>query len=110
MGDKFTISNTANLTGVGQALTPVLGGASDVTFHITGVFVGTIAFEATIDGTNWAAVSARDAATTADATRVVSATAVGLFVIDAGSFSLVRARCSAYTSGTAVVKAITAVR
>lgn len=96
--------STASLTAVSQALTVTCPRDQRVTFDITGTFVATVSFEGTIDGTNWVAVAARSAAALDTATVVTTATAVGAFVIDATVFQAVRARCSAFTSGTAVVK------
>jgi hypothetical protein len=80
---------------------------SAVTFAITGTFSATITFEATLDGTNWFAYSAIAPGANSATTRVYNTTAAatGIWQMNAAGFSAVRARCSAYTSGTAGIYA-----
>jgi hypothetical protein len=78
---------TMNLTGIGQ-----------VAVQISGVFVGTVTFEATVDQSNWAAVEAINTATGAKAT---TATATGIYVIPVAAYRLFRARLT-WTSGTSI--------
>jgi Zn-dependent M28 family amino/carboxypeptidase len=68
--------------------------------QITGTFVGTLSFEATVDGTNYVPVAAEPVAGGAS---VTSATGPGLWRIRAGGFHSLRVRCSAFTSGAPVV-------
>lgn len=76
---------------------------------ITGTFTATLTFEATVDGTNWFAWSAIANGANAGSTRnfASTATAAGIFQMNVAGFAAVRARCSAFTSGTAVVTAKT---
>lgn len=65
-------------------------------FQLAGTWVGTITFEATVDGTNWVEVLAVNAN---DDTAATTATANGIYRVIADGMK-VRARVSAYTSGT----------
>jgi hypothetical protein len=63
---------------------------------------GTITFEGTADGTNWASLELLPSTDLADTALVATATAAGLFVSKAPlALSAIRARCSAFTSATA---------
>ena len=98
-----------NLTAVDQALT--IGGAAGegrartVAFQLAGTFTGTVTFESTVDGTNWVATGAYPIS--GSGTAATTATAVGIWRVPAAALSAVRARCSAFTSGTIEVKAET---
>jgi hypothetical protein len=97
--------STTNITGSGQT-TRLAGGGnreSAVGYQITGTFVGTISFEGTIDGSTFVPVAAVPAAVMPYGTPVTSATAPGIWTVYSAGFMGVRARCSAYTSGTAVI-------
>jgi hypothetical protein len=73
------------------------GGFAAVGLQISGTWVGTVAFEATIDGTNWFSVTGLPIGSTTGAT---GATANGQWKFPAAGWHSFRARCSAYTSGT----------
>jgi hypothetical protein len=70
------------------------------TISITGTFVGTISFEGSVNGVDWFGVGAVPAAGGAE---VVSATAAGLWTIMRVPPAF-RVKCTAYTSGAAVVQ------
>jgi hypothetical protein len=72
-------------------------------FQITGTWVGTITFESTIDDETWVSVSATNRASGATGS---TTTANGVFNIPSTGVRSVRARMSAYTSGTAVITPI----
>lgn len=72
------------------------GGAA---VQLTGTWVGTVTFQATIDGTNWVSILATDIATGSTAT---TATANSIYKFDVVGLRSVRANCTAYTSGTIV--------
>lgn len=82
---------TAAVNGTNQALNRSLDACS---FVLRGTFVGTVVFEGSDDGTNYSTL--KDINGTA-----VSLTAPGIVTL-CGSVPNARARCSAYTSGTAV--------
>lgn len=91
---------TGTLTAANQTVTVNTAADERVGVQITGTFVGTVTFEATIDGTNWVACAMTAAA---DATIVTTATAPGLFRGETIPFVQFRVRCSAFTSGSIVV-------
>ena len=98
---------TGSLTAANQAVTVNANTDELVGVQITGTFVGTVTFEATVDGTTWVATAMYAAAT--PTTIVTTATAAGLWRGTVAPFSQFRVRCSAYTSGTIVVSVIEAV-
>lgn len=88
----------AAATGNGTSL--ILYGRSSAAVQVVGTFVGTVTWEATVDGANWVAVALADLNSTTRA-RATTATAPGLFLLDAiGGLHALRARVSAYTSGS----------
>lgn len=79
-----------------------VGSAPSLTLQVTGTFVGTLAFEATSDGTNWKAVTLTDTSLTTGAI-ATTATAPGQFAfVNLGSLQI-RVRATAFTSGSAAV-------
>ena len=83
---KVTLLNAVAATGASTDVDPVSG---EYSFQVTGTFVGTVAFEATIDGTNWEELG--------------TATAEGLTHYTGKLVSSVRANVTAYTSGSITV-------
>jgi len=75
-------------------------GQGTVGVQITGTWVGTLAFEGTIDNTNWFALNA---APIPSGATVTTTTANGQWVVLTGGVRNVRVRASAYTSGTVTV-------
>jgi hypothetical protein len=71
-----------------------------VGIQITGTFVATITFEATVDGTNYVALNCIPSNS---GTAASTATAVGAFAVSSSGYAAIRARCSAYTSGSPVL-------
>ena len=71
-------------------------------FQIVGITTATITWEVTIDGSTWVAVLATNQTTGGVAT---TATADGLYGMNCAGYAQVRARISAYTSGTITVSA-----
>jgi hypothetical protein len=91
---------TQNLAAVNAEAIADLNGHCVAIFDLRGTFVATVSFEATVDGTNYFAIPGINQATEAT---VISATAAGVFFVSVTGFRRVRARVSAYTSGTVVV-------
>ena len=75
-------------------------GSGSVGIQISGTFTADIEIEATIDGSNYLAVSAFPLTAGASVTQV---TAAGAWRLNAAGLKKVRVRCSDYTSGLASV-------
>jgi hypothetical protein len=90
-----TMQNAATATGNGTVLTTTGYGTAVV--QVTGTFVGTITFEGSVDGTNYHAISATQMGTTTIAT---TATTTGIYRTSVSGLTNIRARVSAYTSGS----------
>ena len=90
----------ATATGNGTPLNVL--GKSTVAFQLSGTFVATVTFEGTVDYHTWIAITARDVASGGTAT---TATTTGIYVADCAGLLFVRARVSAYTSGSVTVVA-----
>lgn len=97
---------TGNITAVAGTLEADVASASNVTMHVTGTFAGhNCTFEASIDGgTTWFGVQAvRTNANTIEATTgVLGAAPAYAWKLSVNSFTNVRVRATAHTSGTAV--------
>lgn len=76
-------------------------GAPIISCQVTGTFTGlTVAFEGTLDGTNWVALLGTPVA---GGTTATTATATGVYLIYCPGVGKVRSRCSAISSGSASV-------
>lgn len=94
---------TQQLTGVGQAVVAVLEGTAytSVGIQITGTWSATVQFESSVDCTTWATLTTFGFPGVG-LNDVTSATANGQWVTNTPGLCAIRARMSAYTSGTAV--------
>lgn len=90
---------SANLALLNAEAIADLNGHCVAMFDIRGVFVGTVVFEGTVDGTNYISIPVINQATQAFITAV---TTVGTFIGSVTGFRRVRMRVSAYTSGTVI--------
>ena len=72
------------------------GGYSTLAMQVTGIITATINWEATIDGTNYVAVPV----TNINGSAITTATANGLYRVTCTGLTNLRARTSAWTSGT----------
>lgn len=100
---KGLLQSAAVATGNGTAvdITDGVNGAFKIlALQIVGITTATVTFEATIDGINWVALRMTPIATGTVAT---TATADGVYQTDVTGFLQVRARVSAWTSGTITV-------
>lgn len=88
------LQDAATAVGNGTAVNVSL--LANAAFQVSGVFVGTVVFEQTLDGTNWIGLSCVNSATRQPAT---STTGPGNFQADVRDALQVRARVSAFTSG-----------
>lgn len=93
-----TMQNAAVATGNGTVLTTT--GYGTATLQVTGTFVGTITFEGTANGTDYVSVSANTLGATTIGT---TTTGTGIFRIAVAGLTNIRARISAYTSGSITV-------
>jgi hypothetical protein len=75
-------------------------GVGRVGLQVTGTYVGTVSFEASIDGLTYVALNLLPSNSD---TAASSTTSTGAWAGNVGGYAMVRARMSAYTSGTAVV-------
>lgn len=91
--------STTTCPGAGCTLFDV-SGQSSVGIQVTGTFVGTLTFYASIDGTNYVALLVTPATS---GTKVSTATTVGLWREYIAGFTSIRVAFTAYTSGTATV-------
>lgn len=102
MGKKFTAVTImqAAAVAIGNGTEIITQGLASLGLQVTGTFVATITWEGNIDGTNWVALPACNLAT-----NVVStiATAAGIYFINVAGLQALRARISAWTSGTITV-------
>jgi hypothetical protein len=89
-------------TAVGNGLPLNVLRESTVAFQVSGTFVGTVTFEGTVDGVNWASLPV---VSMAGGTSTTTATAPGIYIAACAGLLLVRARVSAYTSGAISVSA-----
>lgn len=97
----FQSAAVATGNGTAADCTPVSDGPYySATVQVKGITTATITWEGTVDGTNWVAVLATNLTAGTDAT---TATADGIYRLTVLGFKQVRARISAYTSGTIAV-------
>lgn len=77
-----------------------IGNTGAVGVQLTGTFSATVQFEGSVDGTNWAAISASPAST---GVQVTSATATGVWQVNIAGLLGFRVRCSTFGSGPVTV-------
>ena len=64
-------------------------------------FIGTLGFDATVDGTNWIGISVRPQGTDVDVQTIALTSGLHFVaVVECAAFAQVRLRCTAFTSGT----------
>lgn len=103
---NFRNTATGSITANGQSVAIQYrhfdNGAIGV--QVTGTFVASMLIEGTIDGTTFVALAYLDVSSVAGAIAgATPITAAGIYRSEAVGFLQVRVRCTAYTSGTAVV-------
>ncbi len=99
-----TMQAAAVATGNGSALD--LDGRAAATMQVAGITTATITWEATTDGSTWVGVAVQNLNSTTRAA-ALTATADGLYHFQAApGVKQLRARISAYTSGTITVTGV----
>lgn len=86
----YTLLNAVTGTGAGTAVTPIHngGGHENLNAIIYGTFVGTVAIQGSLDGTNWVNLTSQTAP----------------WAGKVNDFPYIRGNVSAYTSGSITVK------
>jgi hypothetical protein len=102
LGDFYLTATSTDCSTAGSCAAFDPGFMPSTTLTVSGTFSLTITFEATADGINWSTVQAVNVATGANST---TTTVAGTFSITNSGFLKLRARASAYTSGSAKVTA-----
>lgn len=85
------------LNAADEAIAHSVRGLAGVAVQLSGTFVGTVTFEGTIDGANWTALNL---VPSNSATAASTATTTGIWMGNCAGLDAVRARLSAYTSGS----------
>lgn len=95
-----SVAATGSITGAGQSVSLVLGGSATLGVQITGTWVGTLAAEASINGSDWFPV---DMFAVGDVAGISTTPTNGQWRIIAGGLIQCRIKCTAYTSGSASI-------
>jgi len=105
--NPFT-ATTGTLAAAAQTVTVAnLVDADGVLVTTSGTFSGTLAFEASVNGTDWYAIIMSRASTgTGESTRALTGTTLEGWRANIAGWPQFRVRCSAYTSGTASIRII----
>jgi hypothetical protein len=99
-----TVTATGNLTAAAQTVDlSDLQGCANVAIQTSGTWSATLVIEGTVDGTNWVSVSGLPINGSPTGSLAASFTVNTVWFVPASGLTGVRVRCSAYTSGTAVV-------
>jgi hypothetical protein len=107
LGPLYGDTASGNITGTTSVSIAKPFGFCTVGVQIAGTFVGTLIFEGSIDNSNYVAMSVVPMGGTG--IPVAQATAPGIWQADSTGMATFRVRCTAYTSGTAVVTLISSV-
>lgn len=97
------VTMQSGATGTGNGVSADVSNYDAAGFQVQGINGDTITWETSIDGTNWIGIRL---APTTTGTLALTTTADGVFVLDCSGLALVRARISAYGSGTINVTAL----
>lgn len=95
--DRWTALSISALNAIAAGSS---SGCSTCNINIRGTWVGTISFYATVDNVNFDQVSVIDAST---GFQVTTTSTSGTFIFPCGGYNRVKAKLTAYTSGSAVV-------
>ena len=101
------LSASGSLTAAAQTVALTLGGRyANTTFQVTGTYVGTLAFEATNDGTNFTTINALRAGDNTISQTITDSASNDIYRCTTAGFNSVRIRANVLTSGSAVVTAL----
>lgn len=103
---RESILNTGTLNALNGTVIVNAEGAGNIGLAISGTYVGTITLEGSIDGTNWDAIPIKPLNAAAIYVLTLASAAQGRWVGPSGPYQQVRARMSAFTSGSASVTVI----
>ena len=106
MHPRETLFATASLAAANALVQVAADGASTVLLNIVGTYVGSLVVEGSIDNANWFAIPVKPQAGGVYVLALASA-AVGQWQGSCANASFVRARMSAFTSGSATVTVAT---
>ena len=94
---------TGNLGALNAEIIVASDGAASVSIDLRGTFSMSVELSGTVDGTNWVPINVKGANTASKAyAGTITGTAAGVWMGACAGYRLVRARVTAYTSGTAV--------
>lgn len=91
------MQNAATATGSGTSMN--IEGYSVAVISLTGTWAGTVTFEASADNSNWVPIAGADATGHSNST-ASAVTADGQYAFNIAGYKSIRARISAYTSGS----------
>ena len=97
------LTREGTLTALNASVVLDVEGQGVCAIDIRGTFVGTVAFQSSIDGTTWVTTNAIPLGSTGNATAVTTTTATGAWLMPASGSTRIRATMTAYTSGSATV-------
>lgn len=101
---RETIFGSGIIGAVNGEVIVVADGASSLALDLRGTFSGTIEVSGSVDGTNWTLIPVRPINQAGlQYVSAVVGTAQGIWMGKIGPFRLIRARCTAFTSGSFVV-------
>jgi hypothetical protein len=107
LGPLYGDTASGNIAGLTSVSIAKPFGFCTVGVQVTGTFVATLVFEGSADGTNFVSLSAVPSGGTG--IPVTQATTPGIWQTDVTGLSTFRVRCTAFTSGTAVITLISSV-
>lgn len=97
---RETLTVAGNIAALNSEVVLKSDSAGSVSLDLRGTFVLTVEVSGTVDGVNWIVIPMRPV-NTASRLYVVSMSAPGAWMGSCGAYKRVRARCIAYTSGSA---------
>jgi hypothetical protein len=98
------VSGTLAANGQSVSITEMVD-ADGMLVTISGTFSGSIAFEASVNGTDWySLLMSRASSGTGELSRALTGTTLEAYRANIAGWTRFRVRCSAYTSGTATIR------